>query len=434
MGDEWDAGAAQKTATQADALYPGAPAARQRTGSPEIARGSGQAPAIPELSLQGLAHAGGAALQRTVDTVMGQLAGVQANGNVKRETVEQLMREGRELQRTANFTDQTQARVWTLRVLAWVANIVSLGIVPGLANLFARGSAFTDSLKRYSLGNGEHGDTEQERLRQIDNLFGQFKTLGEQAKKRAELAQGLGEARKINYDGISRRLTEISSGVDKLTSSDTVGAGYAAARSAISSVFNANGQESLGNAIRDSMVMLEGLVLEAGPSNEIYRKALQIQTALRNLDQVAASGKASASITAYSGGYAATGNMEFREEMRSQAQYVRRLAEELKSMMDGMQEVQNAQDRISGIEAEQAQNERSIAATRAKIVNIIGKLSVKSAEEWTNDEPEDFTQGDESSGGGLSQSEEWGSSEDLSQTDEPGDSPQGDDIFYVDGE
>jgi hypothetical protein len=379
-GEEWNAGAARKAATQVDALYPGAsatPAARQRTGNPSIAQGSGQASAIPELSLKNLAHAGGAALQRTVDTVMGQLAGAWGGENVARGTVEQLMQEGRELQRTANFTDQNQARVWTLRVLAWVANIISLGIVPGLANLFARDSASADSFMRYSFGSGEFEETQQERLRQFNNLFEKFKTLGEQAEESVRLEHEDLEARKVNtlFMDADKGLQDSMALAGKLTSSNAAEGGNEAAGQAIRTVFPPNGNSSFSDVISNLRSKLSGNIFYQ--CDKITSKAMGILQALRKLEERAKNGESikDNDVKKEESSYTPKKGMDFQDEMRGRAQHISDLAGELKKMLKDSSEVQAAQDKISDIQTNQSLNKADIARTKARIVDSIGRLS-----------------------------------------------------------
>ncbi|MDR2420180.1 MAG: hypothetical protein LBD40_02585, partial [Puniceicoccales bacterium] len=76
---------------------------------------------------------------------------------------------------SARFANQSQAKIWALRVLSWIGSVVTLGALPRLAQLIAPKSDFTDSLSRYLLGNGPEVD--KDKLKNFSMLFEKFQNL-----------------------------------------------------------------------------------------------------------------------------------------------------------------------------------------------------------------------------------------------------------------
>jgi hypothetical protein len=170
------AGASQRAGATGDLQRTdAAPPAQQSAGNQLIAQAANQAPSMPEvLSLKGLAHArtDTAVVQQQIDRITHDLserviADEFSQSRFSEPLTQSLVNEGIELQRSADFADQSKVKIWSLRVLSWIGSVVSLGVLPGLAQLIAPKSDFADSLSRYLLGN----NVDAEKLQKFEQLF-----------------------------------------------------------------------------------------------------------------------------------------------------------------------------------------------------------------------------------------------------------------------
>jgi hypothetical protein len=186
-------GASQR-ATAAGTTGAASPA-RQAGGSPALAQTAAQLPvASAVLSLKELAHADTTVVRQTIGEIASDLEHVfhgeiilvsgQASASVSQTTTSYLVNVGRELQRSADFKNQGQAKTWALRVLCWVGSVVTLGALPGFTKLIAPKSDFADSLSRYLLGNdAPNGD----KLVKFNQLFEKLNELHELATQNPDL-------------------------------------------------------------------------------------------------------------------------------------------------------------------------------------------------------------------------------------------------------
>jgi hypothetical protein len=159
------------------------PSARQARGNQNVDQAASQPPAVPTiLSLKELAHADTAVVRQTIDVITQDLkryvlkSGSAAKAQELVSSFSQsLVDEGVELQRSVDFKNQGQAKIWALRVLSWIGSVVTLGALPGLTKLIAPESDFADSLSRCLFGNGP--DVDPDKLEKFQQLLGKFQEL-----------------------------------------------------------------------------------------------------------------------------------------------------------------------------------------------------------------------------------------------------------------
>jgi hypothetical protein len=164
------------------------PPAKQSGGNQALAQIAGRPTATSTAGLKNLARAQPLSVKQAIGEIASDLkhvfhgetmsASKQAGASVSQTTTSYLVNAGIELQRSADFKNQGQAKTWALRVLCWVGSVVTLGALPGLAKLIAPKSNFADSLSRYLLGNDA---TNGDKLVKFNQLFEKFNKLHELA-------------------------------------------------------------------------------------------------------------------------------------------------------------------------------------------------------------------------------------------------------------
>ncbi|MDR3143641.1 MAG: hypothetical protein LBT57_02215 [Puniceicoccales bacterium] len=381
------------------------PALQQSGGNPSGAQAASQPPAMSgTLSLKDLARAPAdrAVVQQTIHLITQDLArhviretgGTEISAVLVRRLVDEGTELHAELQRSADFKNQGQAKIWGMRVLCWIGSIVTLGVLPGLAKLIAPKSDLAHSLSRYLLGNGE---VNEEKLQKFNQLFEKFQKLNALATRDIELKQQLSKAQEVpeSLQGVQQQLKDSRSTLTQVTgfsSSDIPGDTaeqkdrYKSGRNACREVCASLERMSDGTPIPLDLTLrrlenrFQGLP-DAADTDAIKEQVQALSAELDSLNEIMRSGEGRA--------FDARGKLVplgepdevfqreplgFEEAVKRQATNVHRSIRSLVSAFDGLEEqaaVQTARGEGADIKNARAENETTLATTSSEISNLI---------------------------------------------------------------
>jgi hypothetical protein len=353
-------------------------------GSQSTAQDASQVP-VAVRSLQELAHAEDSVCRQTVGLITRELMPYMTMGDSREifpATVQSFIETGLELQRSVDFNEQARAKIWAMRVLCWFGSIVSLGILPGLANLFARDNEFADSLQRYLFGNGE---INREKQGKADALFDAFRELDWYANENTRLQLELNKAQEIpsSLQEVAQQLDETARLGTRVPSyslpSDVKGdetrARYGRGQEICRRYLN-NNSKCFNARLSSLRGKLDGLQ-EGVEASDIRAKVQCLSVKLQELEGTMLSGEGGNSAEIPDDGYQDARTLSYEEMVERQAQEISEMTKSLEQAFEEPEfarEIQAAQERAAAIRAEQDANKGRMDGAKGRIFESMLEL------------------------------------------------------------